>query len=173
MAATIPFVTVEGFIDALAKIELLHCAMALEREVTPDVPRPQLRPGDELFLSPSSIQCVSPRHNRFDVLFTGYKVTDAHRRARSNLGRLGQDVALGFESVRGTQAVTLCDDVRDDADINDAYYDHCVSRAADTLGVAYPQNWRERHDAVVAAHWSDVEKTTRWRRPARSALESP
>lgn len=175
MAATIPFVTVEGFIDALGKIELLHGALALdsERDVLPDAPRPRLRPGDELYLSPSSIQCVSPRHHRFDLLFTGYKVTDAHRRARANLGRAGQDVSLGFESVRGTQAVTLCDDVRDDADINDAYYDHCVARAADALGVAYPTNWRERRDAFVASRWPDVLKTTRWRRTAGSAPRSP
>lgn len=175
MAATIPFISIEGFIDALAKIELLHSAMALdaERNAAPDASRPHLYPGDELFLSPSSIQCVSPRHNRFELLFTGYKVTNAHRHAKSNLGPVGMDVALGFESIRGTQAVTLCDDVRDDADIDDSHYDRCVVRAAHTLGVDYPTNWRERRDAFVRANWRDVEKNTRWRRTARLELQSP
>ena len=162
MAATIPFESLGEFITALAKMELLHSGIAridLEQQSLLDATareRPKLEPGDDFFLSPSSIQCVSKRHKRFELLFTGYEIRDPHFAAKHDMGFLGTDITLGFDACRGTQAVNLCEDVKDDLDINDAHYDQCVRKACEVLAEPYPENWRVDYEAYVKNHWSNM-----------------
>jgi len=60
MAATVPFETIDEFINALGKIELIHrCIAKRDADGTET-----LAPGDDFYLTPTSIQRVSPRHHR-------------------------------------------------------------------------------------------------------------
>ena len=149
MAATVPFETIDEFINALAKIELIHRLIA--KHDADD--RETLAPGDDFYLTPTSIQRVSPRHNIYELLFTSYKVRQPHRDAVDQLGYLGADIKLGFDAVRGTQSASLCEDNKSDRDINDAFYDKCVKRASEVLGVEYPSEWLSKYCEFVANHW--------------------
>ena len=87
------------------------------------------------------------------MLFTSYKVREPHRDAVDQLGYLGADIKLGFDAVRGTQSASLCEDNKSDRDINDAFYDKCVKRASEVLGVEYPSEWLSKYCEFVANHW--------------------
>ena len=160
---------------AMATVDVVHKLIAADSELQPEVGTVGIGPGCDYFLAPYALMsrqikkraCEGGGHTVYEhwLVFSGYKVHEAHRRAQEAMGKHGRgvcqfgsvhDLCEGGVDGRSKPSTLEWTRIREHAwaggdDVCQKLYAKTMEKACERMGVAVSGEWQQLREATAAA----------------------